>query len=454
MTNSFKHCLMAGAVSVAAVLFAGQAMAAVSAEEAAKLGRELPEFGAIKAGNADGTIPEYTGGYRNPNGKDMTAHRYPNPFTEDKPRLRIDASNVDQHADKLSAGHIHQIKTIPGFYIDVFPTRRTSWYPDRIIEATKRNATTCTAPKDEIAIDVACRGGIPFPIPTTGNQLMWNKVLSYGQPTITRGRHYMVTTTGEKIMAAELDSYAERSYYNPDRDPMLMAQQYGIIISPSRKAGEASGRIDFMDPTTNPRRGWAYSAGQRRVRMAPEFTYDTPISTTGGILLYDETFIFDGAMDRFDFKLMGKKEMYIPANNFDLFDSAHKCAQNEELGPKAVNPECVRYELRRVWHVQATLKQGMRHAYAKRDYFIDEDSYVGGTYDGYDASGRLARSGNQYSIPFYDLGGTSNSRFAIFDLVKGMYTLQSQPQPGTGYQVTTMPQRDLSPESIAGRASR
>lgn len=452
MTNSFKRGLMAGAVSIAALVFAGQAMAAVSAAEAAKLGQELTEFGAIKAGNADGTIPPYTGGLKAPELKDAPNHRYPNPFANEKPLFRITAQNIDQYADKLSAGQAHLIRTVPEYYIDVYPTHRTTFYPQNIIDATVRNATTCTAPKNELAIDVACRGGVPFPIPTTGNQLMWNKVLSYGQPTVTLGRHYMVTASGEAIMAAELDSYAERSFFNPDRDPMLMAQQFGIIVSPSRKAGEASGRIDFMDPTTNPRRGWAYSAGQRRVRMAPEFTYDTPISTTGGILLYDETFLFDGAMDRFDFKLVGKKEMYINYNNYDLFDFKHPCGQGKELGKKTLNPECERFELHRVWVVEATLKPGMRHAYAKRTYYFDEDTYLAGSYDGYDASGKLSRTGNQYTIAFYDAGGSSNSRFMIYDLVKGMYTIQSQPRKG--FEIKSLPQRDLAPESIAGRAAR
>jgi len=62
---------------------------------------------------------------------------------------------------------------------------------------------------------------------------------------------------------------------------------------------------------------WSYIPGQRRVRMAPEFTYDGVAPSVGGVLLYDEINGFDGKMDRFDFKLLGRKEMFVPYNNSD-----------------------------------------------------------------------------------------------------------------------------------------
>ena len=59
----FRKSLMALAI---ASIAAGNALAAVSADEAKQLGTTLTAVGAEKAGNKDGTIPEYTGGIKAP----------------------------------------------------------------------------------------------------------------------------------------------------------------------------------------------------------------------------------------------------------------------------------------------------------------------------------------------------------------------------------------------------
>ena len=67
--------------------------------------------------------------------------------------------------------------------------------------------------------------------------------------------------------------------------------------------------VDPLDIGTKDRRAWSYLPGQRRVKVAPDLAYDTPNPGTAGATTFDDTFIFNGSMDRFDFKLVGKKEM-------------------------------------------------------------------------------------------------------------------------------------------------
>src|SRR5690606_4613234 len=82
---------------VVLALTSGSALAAMTAEEAARLGAELTPMGAEKAGNADGTIPAWAGGIRNaaeagfPNYK--TGDHHPDPYANDKPLFTITADN-------------------------------------------------------------------------------------------------------------------------------------------------------------------------------------------------------------------------------------------------------------------------------------------------------------------------------------------------------------------------
>ena len=91
------------AASLAAVI-AGQAQAAVSTKEAAKLGTSLTPVGAEMAANADGSIPAYTGGLTTaPAGFKSGDGMRPDPFADEKPLLVIDGKNVDKYKDLLTA---------------------------------------------------------------------------------------------------------------------------------------------------------------------------------------------------------------------------------------------------------------------------------------------------------------------------------------------------------------
>lgn len=101
--------------------------------------------------------------------------------------------------------------------------------------------------------------------------------------------------------------------------------------------------------------------------------------------------MFNGSPERYNWKSLGKKEIYVPANAYKVHANTVKYA--DLLKPGHANPDFMRYELRRVWVLEATLKSGYRHMYGKRVLFLDEDTGQAIMSDFYDARGQLWQSG-------------------------------------------------------------
>ena len=451
-----KHATLA-AVMLACLLTT--AYAEVTPEEAKQLGSTLTRFGAIKAGNKEGTIPEYTGAHINiPADYKPDSGFYTDPFRDEKPRFRIDAKNLEQYADKLTEGQKQLIKQNPAtYYIDVYPTHRTEVFPEKVLAATLRNATGCKAQKDYTGLDVACRGGLPFVIPKNGNEVMWNIITRWqgsGQVVVQGQRGWLVDSNGRPTLTAEQFTRQEKPYYQleqADRDPQMLMRTYSITRAPSRLAGVGSGIVDYIDMDQKPRRAWNYTPGQRRVKLAPEFAYDTPVASLGGATLFDELWLFSGKMDRFDFKLVGKKEMVLPYNNYKLITG---CKGEGKLQAKHIDPACDRWEMHRVWVVEATLKPGQRHVYSKRTYYIDEDGYGAGMFDAFDQSGNLYRSMFNLNMPFYDQDFVYAGSSIIYDFNKSMYLMVGdQSQAGIRYSATPMSERDMGADATMVRES-
>ncbi len=445
-------------ILAAIAVISAPAFAATSAEEAKQLGTTLTEFGAIKAGNKEGTIPAYTGGLiKAPAGYKPDSGFWADPYKDEKPLFRIDAKNAGQYADQLSEGQKVLLKKYPTYYIDIYPSHRTAAFPEKVLKATVRNATGCKTLKENLAVDVACRGGLPFPIPKNGYEVMWNLQLAYAGElgtTTESSKSWVVDSSGTVTLTAEQSTVQEKPYYQTstlDRDPMMFSRAFAVTKAPVRRAGEASGLLDFLDPVDKPRRAWSYTPGQRRVKLAPEFSYDTPVASQGGVTLFDELFLFGGKMDRFDFKLVGKKEMYIPYNGYKYYFG---CSETEQLKARHVNPECERHELHRVWVVEATLKPGQRHVYSKRVYYIDEDANNAGMFDAYDQSNTLYRSSFISFIQLYDVMVPYAVKNSLYDFNKGMYALLNDSLT-KGYQIPKeiRSEREQNAEAIVARFS-
>ena len=414
---TYERMLLAALAAGCATL----AQAGVSEEEAKQVGTTLTPFGAEVAGNQEGSIPESKGGLTAPPANYVKGSNIrPDPFPNEKPLFSITAANMDKYGDKLSNGVKAMLKKTPSFRIDVYPTHRTVAYPETMLDNSIKNATRCKTAENGLALIPACRGGTPFPIPKTGQEVMWNLITQYVGNTEFRAKTNYVDASGRVVQTADFNGYKEQSFYNANTaDPKVLSYNRGDQLA-SRNAGNASFLIDYIDPVDMPKKAYSYSPGQRRVRLAPDFAYDTPSDSSGGVQLYDEINMFSGKMDRFDFKLVGKREIFMPYNNYKL--ATGKLA--DILKPGNINPDMNRWELHRVWVVEATLKPGSRHVYSKRIFYVDED-LAGAMSENYDAAGKLWRVVMSHPIMAYDVPAPIAQVVAHMDLVSGIYVLIS-----------------------------
>ena len=409
---------------LAAGFLAAAASAGVAhAQSAADLGRTLTPLGAIKAGNADGSIPAWTGGYTTPAPGWTQGSPRPDPFAGEHKVVSITAENVDRYAGKLAAGTVAMIRTLPGYHVDVYPTHRTAAAPQYIYDNAVQNASR--AHLVDNGLDVAgAELSVPFPIPHNGNEAIWNHILRWRGTGIDRTVVNAITTpTGdynlerwhERIMLA----YNTPGLSNPHKWDSLFWQE---ILSPPRIAGQLTLVISHQDPYEQPREAWTYNPGERRVRRAPEIDYDTPVQNTDGLETIDDYDMYNGAIDRYDWKLIGRKEVYVPYNTYRFQDPSLKYAQIVQKD--AVDPDLVRFELHRVWVVDATLKPGVRHIYSRRTFYIDEDSWQILIADRYDTRGQLWRTALAMVQQFPDGPLMGADGYEFVDLIQHRYLVQ------------------------------
>jgi hypothetical protein len=399
------------------------ALAAVSTDEAARLKSELTPLGAEKAGNKDGSIPAWTGGDTKPAQAFHNGGRRPDPFASEKPLYSITAKNMAQYADKLTDGSKAMLKKYPDTYrIDVYPTHRTAAAPQWVYDNTYKNATAAQIvdgpggqqPK-------GAYGGVPFPIPKSGVEVMWNHLLRWtGQAWHWDGNQYVVTADGRPVLTNDLISDQQNPYYFKDSAPDKWNGDYYLIRllskGPAIRAGEGIvGRQNTNDDRTA---SWVYLTGQRRVRKLPNACCDTPATPTAGVMTFDELEVFTGRTGRFNWKLLGKKEIYVPYNSNRTLQPTK---DTEVLGAHHLNPDHVRWELHRVWVVEATLREGERHVSPRSLYYIDEDSWMGLLADRWDAKGQLWHT--LWQIPFAapDMPGLAAKMFGFYDMVSGTW---------------------------------
>ena len=407
-------------------LTSGTTYAKVSAEEAARLGQDLTPNGAEMAGNAEGTIPAYTGGIGFVAAEKSLDERgfALNPFADDQVAFSITPANMEKYADKLSEGQQAMLKQYPDSYrLDVYQTRRSFSQPQWVYDNTADNAVRAYMTDDRLGTRDAF-GGTPFPITDVPEAIMTNHVLRYVAGQLeSRGLGAGVKYPEQDVIMAGTSHYKSIiPYYDKDGsietfDPSIVQANLYQFEEPARRKGEVllvSGPLDTSEADLA---AWMYMPGQRRVRRSPSVGYDNPNPATGGNNFYDENHLFSGKLDRFDWKTIGKQEMYIPYNNYEAVDSP----ANELAADYHLNPDLIRWELHRVWVVEATLKDGKRHAYSKRVFYIDEDSWAVMLADNYDSRGELWRTGVSTSYTFPHIPSFVTRVKAFYDLQKSDY---------------------------------
>nr|WP_246036821.1 DUF1329 domain-containing protein [Thalassotalea litorea] len=383
------------------------AAAKVSEADVKKLGTELTPMGAEKAANADGSIPAWTGGITQAPAGYKVGDHHPDPFPEDKVLYTITASNYSDYADILTPGQQKLFQTYPEtFKMSVYQTRRSASYPQHVYDETIKNATRSELIEGGNGISKAAVG-VPFPMPATGLEVIWNHTLRYRGEQVTReGGQAAPTARGDYTYLGFDESlilpYGIKgaSYEDLEKTNILFKFKQKVT-SPARLAGTALLVHETMDQIKTPRQAWTYNTGQRRVRRAPNVAYDAPGTASDGLRTTDDFDMFNGAPDRYNWNLVGKQELLIPYNDYKLHSDAVK--YKDILQPGHINPDLVRYEKHRVWVVEATLKSGTSHIYKKRTFFIDEDSWQVSVVDIYDNRNELYRVGMAHAINYYEL---------------------------------------------------
>lgn len=397
--------------------------AEITEEEAARLGKDLTPLGGEMAGNADGTIPKYEGGITKPIPGFKPGDHHPDPYPDDKVLFTITAENMSQYADKLSDGHKALLSQYSDTYkMPVYPTRRSAAVPKFRSDAVKKFATQMKLTDGGNGVNLM-PPAIGFPIPKNGLEIIWNHIFRYRGVTGLRKVGQVAPTRTGKYTVVQLEEnwlWRYQSTGEPvTKDNNIITYFEQKITSPARLAGTILMVHETVNQVIQPRKAWVYNTGQRRVRRAPNVAYDNPGTAADGMRTADQLDMFNGSPDRYDWKLIGKKELYVPYNSYKLHSD--KVKVSDIVKPLHINQELARYELHRVWIVDATLKEGKRHIYKKRRFYFDEDSWTILTVDQYDNQDRMWRVSEAHCINYYEQPSFASTLEVHTDILSGRY---------------------------------
>ena len=417
------------------LLLASPVFADISPSEAERLGGpELTPVGAERSANADGTIPEWTGGITDLPAGYSVGDRLIDPFPDDEPLFTITAENVDEYADKLSPGQLAMFKRYPDTYrMRIFPTRRSANLPDIEYERIREDAVN-TGLADGGNGLLNFRYSVPFPIPESGVEAIWNHVTRYRNESGLKRRYTQIPVQANGSFAPVLfeDESIPASRLPDNEYPNRLFVFLQRVLAPARLEGDVLLVHENIDQVKEPRKAWIYNAGQRRVRLAPNIAYDGPGTASDGLRTADDLDMFNGTPDRYDWELVGKREMYIPYNSYDLRRGDLKYKDIVNAGH--MNPDYLRYELHRVWVVDSRLKDGARHIYARRTFYLDEDSWQLSLIDHYDGRGELWKMKEGHFIMHYQVKVPWLAAESLHDLVSGRYVVIGLDNEESGYQ--------------------
>ncbi|MBV5294925.1 MAG: DUF1329 domain-containing protein [Curvibacter lanceolatus] len=427
-----RHLLLA----LAAMAAVGSSLA--QSRDAARLGKDLTPAGGEQAASKDGSIPAYTGA--EPPEAGWAWGKLRGEFWKhkgEKPLYSVDASNVDKYADKLSPGQVELIKQTKGYRMDVYPSHRSCGVPDFVADNTRKNVEAGKLKDNGWTLQEALLPGYPFPMPRNGAEAMWNakmryrglaldykKVITAASPR--KGSEEWIKAGSEQVVFVPWGAKGSVAF---SKLPQVEYYTYFGYNSPTALAGQALAITNYSEAATET---FYYFPGQRRVRRMPTYAYDAPQIGFENQYTLDEPYVFNGLMDRFDWKLVGKKEMLVPYNVFGAYDFK---AKFEDVAQRDfIEPGHRRYEMHRVWVVEATVKPGTRHLAPKRTFYLDEDSWAPLVADDYDAQGKLWKVREGFVIPVYETGSCDVSAFVQHNVLEGRYVFDEH-AVGTGTDV-------------------
>jgi hypothetical protein len=412
----------------ALLLLSVSAFGRVDESSAARLGDDLTPVGAERAANAQGSIPAWTGGLTvAPECYRGAGSRYCDPFPEDRPRSIVTAANLAEHEAHLSAAQIALLrKHADSYRMPVYPTRRSFANPEFVYAATRANAQRAELQGSGEALVFAATG-VPFPIPANAHEVIWNHKTRWRDVAVQRwNNQFAVPPSGDYNQTR----YREDIYHAYAR-PGLVPESVGpmlhyflqVVTAPQRLEGSILLVHETLDQIAEARGTWQYSPGQQRLRRAPNAGYDLPAAGADGLRTLDQADVFNGPMDRYDWKLVGKQELYVPANSYRLHSDALR--YSDIVRKRHLDQDLTRYELRRVWVVESTLRPGSAHRYKRRRFYVDEDGWQIRVVDVYDARGELWQLQEAHSVIAYDKPYELPVGETVYDLQGNRYLVQS-----------------------------
>ena len=431
-------------------LFAQSAFAEITQEQAASLGGdEFTPIGAERAGNAAGTIPAWTGGLTELPAGYVEGEPLVNPFPDEQPLFTITAQNYEQYQENLSPGQIALLKRYPDTYrMPVYTTHRTALYPESLYDDFKNDALTATTTDGGNGL-ANVNSYLPFPFPESGIEVIWNHVLRFRGGSVRRTYTQIPMQANGAFSPVVFDDQLTFANYMDNVPENRLFYYKQSIKAPARLEGNVLLVHENINQVIEPRAAWVYNAGQRRVRRAPDVAYDGPGTASDGLRTADDLDLYNGAPDRYDWKLLGKKELYIPYNAFKLRDKNLK--YKDILLAGHMNPEYLRYELHRVWVVEATLKEGARHIYARRTFYVDEDTWQISAADLYDGRGEMWRVKEAHNVLHYQVQVPWYSVEISHDLISGRYLPIGLDNEIRGYQYNwdyKVSEREYTPAAL------
>lgn len=422
----FSNRLLAAVAALPAIAIASSAIAAVAPEMAKRLDQDLTPLGSEWAGNTDGTIPAWTGGITSPPAGFQKGTHHINPYAGEQPLFTITRDNMVQYADRIAGPQKALLEKYGDtFKMNVYKSHRSCAQPEFVYEANRKNALTGVIADSGNGVDNAFMGK-PFPIPNSGYEVLWNHFLGFANHKIQRQFAAVIPTASGSYTKYSAQDDAIVRWNDPtlktasDLDN-IFALYILHTLEPTRVAGNVILVHETLNRLSDPRKAWQYSPGTRRVRRAPNIAYDNPGTNSDGATTSDSFGGYNGAPDRYTWTLKGRQEAYIPYNNYDLYSD--KLSYDEIINPRHINTDHVRYELHRVWQLEANLKPSTRHVYQRRVFYQDEDTWGIVSAELYDARGELWRVQEQYPIVFYDVPVCGSSMGGAFDFTNGRYIL-------------------------------
>ena len=375
-------------------------LAGVSAKEVRRLDGDLTPVGAERAGNQAGTIPPWTGGL--PQQAIDPLLGYLDPYPDDTVQFVITAANVEQYADQLPVGQLQMFKRYPDTYrLNIYPTRRSANWPQHVLDEVKAQAPLASSEGYNL-LNIG-KSAVPFPITEDPLQMMWNHSLRWRGGSVKRVYSWFpVDARGRYFTVRVLDVIAfDQQGYMKESRPNRLANFYALYLAPANIEGQMTLIWEPINETIESRQTWKYYTVSRRVARVPSLAYDDLDPRTQGLRTSDQYDGWNGAPDLYDWKLLGKREMYIGYNSYKL--SSKKLKYKDILQPGHIDPDLLRYELHRVWVVEATLRPDKRHRYKRRTFYLDEDTWQVVMEEDYDSKDQLWRFGDHHTMQFYDV---------------------------------------------------